>query len=141
MLYVSFCYAFPQSQEKFQSAFREKILQTCSQWICGISVRPNLHEKWLLGKLEPPGFRITNQRHGDSDDDDNEHGGGRSRRVRDKLERMGMGSERKRSQTSVMLAKRYTNTTGRRKTAAPPPQKFGASMGTNILKGLFVISV
>ena len=70
MLYSTFCYAFPQSKDKFQAGFREHLLQTCSRWICGISVRPNLPNKWLQYKLEPPNFRCKKHQDEESESDD-----------------------------------------------------------------------
>jgi len=139
MLYASFCYAFPQSQEKFRAPFREQLLQTCSQWICGITVRPNLHDKWTLNKLEPPGFRVSKQRL----DDDDEESGGRPKRKRLTIKSLEKKKtviqEPKRSQTSILLQRRYTQSAGRRKTAANldgKPDKFGGAFGTAILKAL-----
>ena len=59
LVYVVFCWAYPQSHPKFDANFRETIMQTCSRWVCGIRLQPGLHKKWDLMKLEPLGFRLT----------------------------------------------------------------------------------
>jgi len=54
LVYSVFCWAYPQSHPKFDSDFRETILQTCSRWVGGIRLQPELHKKWDLQKLEVP---------------------------------------------------------------------------------------
>lgn len=57
MIYSIFCRAYPQSHPKFDAVFREKILQTCTRWICGIQLSPGQAKKWNLIRLEPDDFR------------------------------------------------------------------------------------
>ena len=86
LIYVAFCWAYPQSHpkakrdhyfnfesllkiffkfkkislKKFNATFRESIFQTCSIWMCGLKHQPNLAvSKWRLSDLEPVGFRAT----------------------------------------------------------------------------------
>jgi len=61
LVYVTFCWAYPQSHPKFDANFRETVFQTCSTWMNGIKYQPH-HQvsKWRLGELEPAGFRNTN---------------------------------------------------------------------------------
>ena len=57
MIYSLFCRAYPQSHPKFDSVFREKLLQTCTRWICGIQLSPGQAKGWNLDRLEPEDFR------------------------------------------------------------------------------------
>ena len=59
MIYSIFCRAYPQSHPKFDAVFREKVLQTCTRWICGIQLSPGQAKKWNLIRLEPEDFRPT----------------------------------------------------------------------------------
>ena len=59
MIYSIFCRAYPQSHPKFDAVFREKVLQTCTRWICGIQLSPGQAKKWNLERLEPEDFRPT----------------------------------------------------------------------------------
>ena len=59
MIYSIFCRAYPQSHPKFDAVFREKVLQTCTRWICGIQLSPGQAKKWNLTRLEPEDFRPT----------------------------------------------------------------------------------
>jgi hypothetical protein len=80
LVYVVFCWAYPQSHPKFDSDFRENILQTCSRWVCGIRLQPELHKKWDLMKLEPLGFRLASNKAPGRDQTDNDLNGKRKSR-------------------------------------------------------------
>merc|ERR1719436_91681 len=121
MLYCSFCHAFPHSQEKFGPKFRETILQTCSQWICGITLKPNSHEKWKLTQLEPYGFRNKNKFIDDNPEE-------MPRKIRRSTR---FGNMPKVSDTTLRHSQRYSTMSGRRKTAAIPREQYG-----NILRSL-----
>jgi len=62
MVYSIFCWAYPQSQPKFDDSFREQILQTCTRWICGIQLSPGKAKNWNLTRLEPDDFRPSEGR-------------------------------------------------------------------------------
>merc|ERR1719240_486903 len=121
MLYYSFCHAFPHSQEKFGSKFRETILQTCSQWICGITVKPNSHDNWKLTELEPSGFRNKNKFVDEGDDPPKKIR--RSTRINQPVISESTQRQSQRFRLSQMA--------GRRKTAAIPKEQYG-----NILRSL-----
>ena len=63
LIYVTFCWAYPQSHPKFDANFRETVFQTCSTWMNGMKYQPH-HQvsKWRLSELEPVGFRNTNNK-------------------------------------------------------------------------------
>jgi hypothetical protein len=80
LVYSVFCWAYPQSHPKFDSDFRETILQTCSRWVGGIRLQPELHKKWDLQKLEPLGFRLTTHKPSGRDPTENDLDGTRKSR-------------------------------------------------------------
>jgi|ERR1711915_935737 len=113
MLYASYCHSFPQSQEKFQSSFREELLQTTTMWICRISVRPNLHEKWQLEKLEPAGWKKIRDEEDNEEDtvDDNPRKTKAIRKI-GKLEKIGAEVEIKETPREYGFIRKKFNTQG-----------------------------
>lgn len=67
LVYVVFCWAYPQSHPKFDSNFREHLLKQCSLWIAGINIQPRRTVEWDLNRLEPMGMRVSDQRRGPED--------------------------------------------------------------------------